>query len=229
MRINKFLAQAGVCSRRQADQLISAGRIKINQKIARLGDQVNASDQVEAKGQIVRNQAGEKVYLAFYKPVGLICTCDPKAKDNIINYINYSARIYPIGRLDVSSSGLILLTNDGEIVNKILKGKSKVEKEYIVDVDKSLTSSFLTSLRKGVILDNYRTLPARVAKLADKKFSLTIVEGKNRQLRRMCEKLGYQVKKLIRVRIGSLKLGTLKEGEYKKLSSAQIKKLLNQE
>ena len=229
MRINKFLTVGNFCSRRQADELIKEGRVKINDRIANLGDQVKTGDKVFADKKEVRlNQ--KKVYLAYNKPVGVITTTDKRAKDNIIFKINYPVRVYPVGRLDVNTSGLILLTNDGSVVNKILKGREKVEKEYEVIVDKKITKGFLTALEQGVILEGHKTLPAKIRRLSDKKFSIVIVEGKNRQVRRMVSKFGFEVSKLKRVRIGGLKLENLDiaENEHIELSGKVIKeKILN--
>lgn len=223
IRINKFLTQANYCSRRQADQLIKRGRVKINQQKAQLGDKINSNDKVFVDIQEIKLDQKEKVYLAFNKPVGVICTTDRKAKDNIVSYVNYPTRVYPIGRLDVNSSGLILLTNDGSIVNKILKGRNKVEKEYLVTVNKDLNSDFLLKLKKGIVLDRHKTLPAKVQKISSRKFKITIVQGKNRQIRRMCQQFNYEVTALIRVRIGKLQLGDLNVGHYRKISFSEIK------
>ncbi|HEX9664502.1 MAG TPA: pseudouridine synthase, partial [Patescibacteria group bacterium] len=209
IRINKFLSEANYCSRREADRLISAKKVKINDQIASLGDKVEKNDQVFVEGLEIRLTTAEKIYLVFHKPVGIICT-SAKVKDNIIDYINYPERIYAVGRLDVASSGLILLTNDGELANKILKAQSKIEKEYLVTVSRKLTRQFLENLRRGVVIDHYKTLPAKVSRISDKIFSIAIVEGKNRQIRKMCQRFGYDVLKLKRIRIGSLNLNKLK-------------------
>lgn len=226
IRINKYLTRANFCSRRQADRLIEQGKIRIDDRQAVLGDKVSSQDKIYVNGQEIKLNQSKKVYLAFHKPVGVICTTDKKARDNIIDAVNYPVRIYPIGRLDVRSSGLILLTNDGEIVNKILKGQHKVEKEYLVEVDKDLTHEFLEKLEMGVMLDGFKTLPARVNKISARKFKIIIVEGKNKQIRRMCEGLGYRVTSLKRFRIGTILLDDLREGKYKKISDSEIKKLI---
>ncbi|PIY95944.1 MAG: 23S rRNA pseudouridine synthase F [Candidatus Kerfeldbacteria bacterium CG_4_10_14_0_8_um_filter_42_10] len=225
-RINKYLTQANYCSRRQADKLIVAKKVRIDNRVAQLGDQVKKGERVFVDGKEIK-LSQNKTYLAFHKPVGIICTTDPKSKDNVIDYLHYPERIYPIGRLDVNSSGLILLTNDGTIVNKILKGRHKIEKEYLVGVDKSLTPDFINSLKKGVLMDGYKTMPAEVNRLADKEFSIVLNEGKNRQIRRMCEEFGYNVLKLKRVRIGNIELNGLSVGRYRKLENEEIEKLLN--
>lgn len=227
VRINKYLTEANFCSRRQADRLIEEGRVRINSQKAKLGDQVELSDKVFADDKLIKI-VKKKVYLAYNKPVGVITTTDKGAKDNIISRIEYSARVYPIGRLDVNTSGLILLTNDGEIVNKILKGKNKVEKEYEVTVNKKISKEFLAGLEKGVVLDGHKTLPARSKKISDRKFRIVIVEGKNRQVRRMVSKLGMEAVKLKRIRIGGLTLDNLNisEGDYVKLTEEQVNSLI---
>jgi len=225
IRINKFLTQANYCSRRQADKLIEAGRVRIDSRTAKLGDQVKQGERVLVDGKEIK-LSQSKIYLAFHKPVRIICTTDLQSKDNIVDYLHYPERIYPVGRLDVNSSGLILLTNDGTIVNKILKGRYKIEKEYLVTVDKSLTPDFMNGLEGGILMDGYKTMPAKVKKLADKEFSIVLKEGKNRQIRRMCEKFGYNVLKLKRVRIGNIELGDLSVGRYRKLNNKEMERLL---
>lgn len=227
MRINKFLTSANFCSRRQADKFISEKKVKINNRIAVLGDKVEKEDLLFVDNKEIVISGHEKIYLAFHKPVGVICTSDKNSPNNIIDYLHYPDRIYPVGRLDVSSSGLILLTNDGELVNKILKAKNKIEKEYLVAVDKSLSESFLASLRSGMKIDGFKTLPAKVEKLSDKTFKIIIIEGKKRQVRRMCERFGLNVTSLIRTRIGSITLDSINKGKYIELSQDQIYKLLN--
>ncbi|MFH2105194.1 MAG: pseudouridine synthase [Parcubacteria group bacterium] len=228
IRINKYLTTAGYCSRRQADRLIEQGLVAINGQPASLGQQVEKGDEVRAEGQIVKlDEDKKKVYLAFYKPVGVICTTDEEAKDNIVSYINYPERVYPVGRLDVVTSGLIIMTNDGELVNKVSRRENKVEKEYLVKVDREVTDGFIKKLQGGIDIDGYFTLPAKAEKLGDKKISLTIIEGKNQQVRRMCEAEGYKVHKLVRRRIGELTLEGLRPGKYKVLSENRIKKYLD--
>lgn len=221
-RINKYLTQANYCSRREADRLIEQGRVKINKRNAKLGDKVSVGDVVNVDGENIQSNNAEKIYLAFHKPVGVICTSDPKAKDNIIDAVGYPERVYTIGRLDVISSGLILLTNDGGVVNKILKGQNKVEKEYQVEVSRDISEKFLKVMRSGVYINKYKTLPAKVKQTGTRAFSIVIVEGKKRQVRRMCEKLGYDIISLKRVRIGKLELGNLKEGTYKNISLKEV-------
>ncbi|MDP3740892.1 MAG: pseudouridine synthase [bacterium] len=224
IRINKYLSEMGVVSRREADRLIEKRKVKINGHIAKLGDRVDGSEQIEVEGHPVRRKVPEKVYLAYNKPAGVIVTSDRDAKDNILAKVRYPGRVFPVGRLDVKTSGLILLTNDGDMVNKILKGENKVEKEYIVQVDKIFDDKFLKKLRSGIVLEGFRTLPARVAAIDEKRLSMVIVEGKKRQIRRMCEMLGYQVVKLARVRIGGLKLEDLglRLGSWTKLREEEV-------
>lgn len=229
IRINKFLTMANFCSRREADRLIEAERVKINNRFAVLGDQVSADDRIFVDGKEIKLSQKEKIYLALNKPVGVITTTDTQAKDNIIEAVNYPERIFPIGRLDVKTSGLILLTNDGAIVNKILKGQNKIEKEYMVEVDKHLTPEFLKKLETGIKIDGYPTLPAKTKKLGDRKFSIIIVEGKNRQIRRMCERLGLNVARLQRIRIGTIKLDDLKTSQYRPISAKEIELLIGRQ
>ncbi|MBI3459012.1 pseudouridine synthase [Candidatus Azambacteria bacterium] len=224
MRINKYLTYVNYCSRREGDRLIEKGEVKINQRIAVLGDQVEKGDRVSVQGKLLVESNDQKIYLVFYKPIGVISTTDSLAKNNIIQSINYPERVYPVGRLDVASSGLMILTNDGEIVNKILKAENKMEKEYLVGVDKSLTEKFLEHLRLGVMLDGYKTLSATVKKISDKSFSIILIEGKNRQIRKMCNVFGYNAISLTRIRIGKISLSGLNiaVGKFKKLTKASI-------
>ena len=228
MRINKYLTQANYCSRREADRLITDGQIKINKRKAKLGDQVGPSDQVFVGRNLIELDQVEKIYLIFNKPKGVICTSDPTARNNIINAVNSPERVYPVGRLDVSTSGLIILTNDGDLVNKILKAENRVEKEYIVEVDHKINQMFLDGLHRGVnIGGRKKTLPAVVTRINDRNLSITIMEGRKRQVRRMCEALGYEVTGLIRVRIGQIELSRLPVGQSKRISEKKLKKALN--
>lgn len=224
MHINKFIANAGYCSRRQADQIIKAGRVRINQKVAKLTDQVKATDHVFVD-KIELKIPQEKIYLAFNKPFGVICTTDKNSDNNIMRYLTLTERVYPIGRLDVKSTGLILLTNDGDMANAILKGK-KVEKEYFVKVDRVLTDGFLKKFSQGVIMDGFLTLPAKVKKLSSRTFNIILVEGRKRQIRRICEKFRYNVLELKRIRIGKINLEPIEEGHYIKIDPSKIKSLL---
>ena len=224
MNINKFIAQTGLTSRRGADELVKAGKVKINAKVAKLTDKVSENDRVFVDGRQIKIET-QKIYLAFNKPVGVITTTDANSPNNIIDFIKYPKRIFPVGRLDVNTSGLILLTNDGDFAQKIIKGK-KIEKEYEVEVDKTIDNTFLKGLEYGIKLDGYPTLSAKTQKIGDRSFTITIVEGRNRQIRRMCEHFGYNVTKLKRIRIGNLKLEDLQEGKYRELSITGIGKVL---
>ncbi len=230
MRINKFLASSGLCSRRQADELIKNGRVTINGKTAVLGDKVEGTENVEVNGLTVTANE-EKIYIAFHKPYGVICTTDPNATNNIIDYIKFPTRIFPIGRLDVESSGLILLTNDGEIVNQISKAQNGFEKEYMVTVDKEVTPQVLQKLNEGVVIPldrgmSRKTLPAKTEKISPNQFSITIIQGMNRQIRRMCEAVGFTVKILKRVRIKNINLEGLNRGKWRHLTDEEVKELL---
>ncbi|MCD1118037.1 23S rRNA pseudouridine(2604) synthase RluF [Chryseobacterium turcicum] len=206
-RINKYLSEVGYCSRRAADKLLEEGRIKINGQIPELGTKVSDEDVVEVDGKPIRESEEKPVYIAFNKPVGIVCTTDTKREiDNIIEYINHPKRIFPIGRLDKPSEGLILLTNDGDIVNKILRSKNNHEKEYLVRVDKPLNPKFLEKMRNGVPILDTVTKKCEVEKIDDMTFRIVLTQGLNRQIRRMCEFLGYEVKKLKRIRIMNIKL-----------------------
>ncbi len=226
-RLNKFLVEAGVCSRREADRLITAGKITVDGRNAIMGEKVEGTEEIVVNGKKVVKTDGPKVYLVYNKPVGIICTSDPKAKDNIVDAIGYTERVFHIGRLDVASSGLILLTNDGEVVNKILRAAGKHEKEYIVTVDKRITPDFIQKMKKGVQLEDGKTLPSRVAPIGFDTFSIILVEGRNRQIRRMCEALGFNVKSLERIRIMNIHLGDLKVGEWRHLKADEEAELLS--
>ncbi len=223
-RINKFLAQAGICSRREADKLIETGKVTINGKKAQLGTAVSEKDHIKLNGKLI-SEKEKKVYIAFHKPFGVITTTNPESTNNIMEYFKIPERIYPIGRLDVQSSGLILLTNDGAIVNRLLKAENKQEKEYIVTVNKPLTDEAIEKLEKGIMLDRRKTLPAKVKKRSTHQMSITIVQGINRQIRRMCEALGYDVKILKRTRIASIELKDLQRGKWRYLSDKEIRTL----
>jgi len=227
VRINKYLTEANYCSRRQADRLVEEGRVRINAEKARLGGRVQSGDKVFVDGSEIKRKE-KKIYIAYNKPVGVICTTDKTAKDNIIGKIKYPARIYPIGRLDVNTSGLILLTNDGNIVNRILKGRHRVEKEYEVSTDKKITEKLLSGLEQGVVLDGLKTLPIKLKQLSERKLSMVLTEGKNRQVRRMVREFGFEAVKLKRVRIGQLKLEdlSLRANQYIELKKDLIDKLI---
>ena len=225
-RINKFLSEIGYCSRRAADKLIEQGRVKINGEVPLMGTKISEKDEVSVNGKVVHRAKKKKmVYIVFNKPRGIVCTTDKlREKDNIIDYINYPTRIFPIGRLDKPSEGLIFLTNDGDIVNKILRARNNHEKEYEVYVDKPVTKEFLEHMKNGVPILDTITRKCKVKQTGKKTFKIILTQGLNRQIRRMCEYLGYEVKKLKRVRIMNIKLD-LKVGEYRDFTSSELNTL----
>ena len=227
VRINKFLSEAGVCSRREADRKIENGEVTINDRVAVNGDKVMPDDIVYVNGRPVQKEE-EMVLLALYKPVGIVCTAEKREKNNVIDFMKYPKRIYPIGRLDKDSEGLLLMTNNGEIVNKIMRAGNMHEKEYIVTVNKPVTDSFVRGLAGGVPLVelNTTTRKCKVEKIANRKIRIILTQGLNRQIRRMCEYFGYRVEKLERVRIMNITLGELKPGEYREITGAEYTKLM---
>ncbi|SHE50537.1 23S rRNA pseudouridine2604 synthase [Psychroflexus salarius] len=228
IRINKFLSQAGYCSRREADALIKEGRVTINKVVPEMGQKVNPDDQVYVDNKLVEVKSKEKIYLAFNKPKGVVCTTNSKVeKNNIVDYINYPERIYPVGRLDKMSEGLILMTNDGEIVNQILRARHHHEKEYIVKVVKPITNQFIDKLSHGVPILDTVTRECKVEKIDTYTFKIILTQGLNRQIRRMCEALDYRVTKLKRTRIKHIKLD-VEVGQYRHLTSTEIKGLQHQ-
>ena len=223
-RINKYLSEVGFCSRRKADDYISDERVYINGKPALLGSKVNIGDEISVDGEIIQYKDKKKVYIAFNKPVGIECTGNHKVKDNIIDYINHTERLFTIGRIDKQSEGLILLTNDGDIVNNVLRAENRKEKEYIVTVNKKITTEFIDKMRKGVRIMGRITRKCFVKKIHENRFKIILTQGMNRQIRRMCEVLGYRVTKLKRVRIMDIHLDT-KVGEYRNLNNDEIGQL----
>ena len=225
-RINKFLSEIGYCSRRAADKLIEQGRVKINGEVPLMGTKISDVDEVSVNGKIVHRPKKKKmVYIAFNKPRGIVCTTDQiREKDNIIDYINYPTRIFPIGRLDKPSEGLIFLTNDGDIVNNVLRAENRKEKEYIVTVNKKITTEFIDKMRRGVRIMGKMTRKCFVKKIYENRFKIILTQGMNRQIRRMCEVLGYRVTKLKRVRIMDIHLDT-KVGEYRDLNNEEVEQL----
>ena len=222
VRINKYLSEIGFCSRRAADKLIEQGRITVNGKPVEMGMKVSPQDQVAVDGEQVGKKTEKPVYIAFNKPVGIVCTTDTKVeKDNIIDYINYPSRIFPIGRLDKPSEGLIFLTNDGDIVNKILRARNNHEKEYVVTVNKPITKSFVDKMGKGVPILDTVTRPCVVKQTHERKFRIILTQGLNRQIRRMCEYLGYRVVRLKRVRIMNVTLD-IGKGKWRCLTSKEL-------
>lgn len=224
-RINKFLTEANYCSRRQADKLIIEGRVKINDRQAKLGDKVTDEDIVIVDGSQVAIPNKARTYIMLNKPVGIICTTDETAPDNIVQFIDFPERIYPVGRLDVESSGMIILTNDGSIVNKILRAEHQIEKEYVVEVAEEISTEQIKHLQKSVELEDGPTKPCKVKKISAKKFAIVITEGRNRIIRRMCEAVDAQVVRLARVRIGKLQLSNMKVGTYRKLNEEEVQML----
>lgn len=227
VRINKYLSEAGVCSRREADRQIEAGNVAIDGEIAQTGSKVMFGQTVCFKGKPVKKE-GEMILIAFHKPVGIVCTAEKREKNNVIDYINYPKRIYPIGRLDKESEGLLLLTNNGDIVNKMMRAGNMHEKEYIVTVNKPVTDSFLHGMANGVPLVDLNTMTrkCKVERIGKKQFRIILTQGLNRQIRRMCEYFGYRVEKLVRVRIMNIELGNLKSGTYRDVTSEEYQKLL---
>ena len=226
-RINKFLSEVGYCSRREADKLIEAGRVTINGIVPEMGTKIAIGDVVHVDGEEIKNANTNFVYLAFNKPIGIVCTTDTSVeKDNIIDYINYPKRIFPIGRLDKPSEGLILLTDDGDIVNKILRASNNHEKEYVVTVDKPISQTFIERMKGGIHLAELDriTKKCEVKKLSTHKFKIILTQGLNRQIRRMCDYLNYEVQSLKRVRIMNIKLD-IPVGEYRELTKDEFKEL----
>ena len=223
IRINKYLSEVGYCSRRVADSLIEEGKVTINGEIPEMGTKVEDGDQVEVEGQrIEKSTKHEKIYLVFNKPAGIVCTTDRRVEsDNIIDFIKYPTRIFPIGRLDKPSEGLIFLTNDGDIVNKILRARNNHEKEYIVSVNRPINRDFIQSMSNGVEILDTITKNCFVKQLGPKKFRIILTQGLNRQIRRMCESLGFRVRSLKRVRIMNIKLD-VSTGEYREFTKEEL-------
>lgn len=224
MRLNKFISESGKASRRGADKLIEEGRVKINGRKAKIGDQVKPGDEVMVNGQRIR-LARNNVYLALNKPVGITCTTEKNVKGNIVDLVKHPLRVFNIGRLDKDSDGLILLTNDGDIVNEILRAENNHEKEYIVSVDKPITPEFVEKMSKGVRILGTKTLPCKVEQLSKYEFKIILTQGLNRQIRRMCEALGYEVYRLQRVRIMNIHLGNLPVGQWRDLTKKEKTRL----
>ena len=223
IRINKFLSEVGFCSRRGADKIISQGRVYINGKVAVLGSKVSRDDLVKVDGELI-NKIEDKIYIAFNKPVGIECTGNQKVKNNIIDFINFNKRLFTIGRLDKDSEGLILLTNNGDIVNNVLRAENKKEKEYLVTLNKKIDKDFIHKMRNGVRIMGKLTKKCYVEKTYENQFKIVLTQGLNRQIRRMCNSLGYRVTKLKRIRVMNIQLDT-KVGEYRFLDENEIKQL----
>jgi len=224
-RINKYLSEIGYCSRRAADKLIEEGRVLVNNKIPEIGVKISSSDEIMIDGIIISEQNKKAIYLAFNKPVGIVCTTDTRfEKNNIIEFINYPERIFPIGRLDKPSEGLILLTNDGDIVNKILRSRNHHEKEYLVEVNKSIDSVFIEKMSNGIPILDTVTKNCTVEKISKFRFRIILTQGLNRQIRRMCEYLNYRVVKLKRIRIMNISLD-MPVGKHRELSKNEFTEL----
>lgn len=231
VRVNKFISDSGFCSRREADELIKEGRVSVNGSRPSLTTRVEEGDSVLVDGQTLRIRkakpgARKHVYIALNKPVGITCTTDETVKGNIVDFVDHQQRIFPIGRLDKDSEGLILLTSNGDIVNELLRSENKKEKEYLVAVNKPITEEFLRGMAKGVRLHRETTLPCKTRKIAPYGFAITLTQGLNRQIRLMAASFGYRVTQLRRVRIINVKLGALKVGQWRNLTDAELKGLL---
>ena len=225
VRINKFLSQAGFCSRREADKFILDERVTINGIVAKMGEKIDPNDDISVDGERISKKPNKKIYIILNKPKGIVCTTDSGVeKNNIIDYVNHPKRIFPIGRLDKTSEGLIFLTNDGDIVNKILRAKNKHEKEYHVTVDKPISNEFIQQMSKGVPILNTVTRPCEIKRIKDYEFKIILTQGLNRQIRRMCEYLGYRVKKLKRIRIMNIKLD-IPLGEWRYFNDQEFSEL----
>jgi 23S rRNA pseudouridine2604 synthase len=223
--LNKYIADSGYCSRREADRLIDEGKVSIDGRIAGLGERVTDGMRVTINGQPL-DGAGEKVYLALYKPRGIVCTADPREPMNIVQYVDFPVRIYPVGRLDKDSEGLILMTSDGDIVNKLLRASGGHGKEYEVTVDRPLSREFLEKMQSGVEILGRTTLPCRVRRTGAKSFNIVLVQGLNRQIRRMCEALGYNVVYLKRIRIMNIRIGDMQPGNWRALTPEELSGLM---
>ena len=225
IRLNKYIASSGLCSRREADTLIENSQVTVNGEVAVQGTKVNEDDVVLVNGRKITPD-DDMIYIAFNKPLGVTCTTDKRDPSNIIDYIGYSERIFPVGRLDKNSSGLILLTNDGSIVNKLLRAENGHEKEYLVTVNRPYDKDFVRSMEKGVPVLGQLTLPCKLKPCGEKSFKIILHQGLNRQIRRMCEYLGYKVTRLKRIRFMNIELGDLETGKWRYLTAAEKKELL---
>ena len=225
IRLNKYISDAGHCSRREADRWIEEGRVYIDGRKGTLGDRLLPGMKVTIQGERVKAQS-KNVYIALNKPVGIVCTTDKREPMNVVDFVDHDRRIYPIGRLDKDSEGLLLMTSDGDIVNRILRAAGRHEKEYQVTVDKPITAEFLTKMASGVKILGTTTLPCQIKKTGEKAFTIILTQGLNRQIRRMCETLGYRVRTLKRVRIMNIHLGNLKLGQWRNLTPFEMKELM---
>ena len=231
MRLNKYISEAGLCSRREADRLIAAGRVSVNGERGRVAQELAEGDEVRVDGEklAVRSATSGKrrhVYIVLNKPVGVTSTTEPGVKGNIVDFVDHEQRIFPIGRLDKDSEGLILLTSNGDIVNEILRAENKLEKEYLVATNRQVSEEFLRGMSRGVPVHGQVTLPCKTGKIGPFGFRITLVQGLNRQIRLMAAHFGHRVKQLVRVRIGPVKLGHLKPGKWRNLTDAELRGLL---
>lgn len=224
-RLNKFIADSGHCSRREADRLIQEGRVRLDGRVGVLGDRVQPGMAVTVDGKPLSGE-GEKVYLLLNKPRGIVCTADPREPMNVVDYLGYPSRVFPVGRLDKDSEGLLLLTSDGEIVNRVLRAAGGHEKEYEVQIDRPVTPEFVRRMSEGVPILDTVTLPCRVRRTGERSFNIILVQGLNRQIRRMCEALGANVTHLRRIRIMNLRLGRLQPGQWRELTKAELTELM---
>ena len=223
-RLNKFIADSGYCSRREADRLIEEGRVRLDGRVGALGDRVLPGMAVTVDGRSLTGES-EKIYIALNKPRGIVCTADPREPMNVVDYLNHPARIFPIGRLDKDSEGLLLLTSDGEIVNRLLRAAGGHEKEYEVEIDRPVTKEFVRRMMAGVPILDTVTLPCRVRRTGERSFNIILVQGLNRQIRRMCEALGANVTHLRRVRVMNIRLGRLQPGQWRELTGDELAEL----
>lgn len=233
MRLNKHISDTGFCSRREADRLIGEGRVTVNGARARIGAEIGEGDEVRVDGEPLRVRKAapgkrQHVYIALNKPVGITCTTESGVKDNIVDFVGHERRIFPIGRLDKDSEGLILLTSNGDIVNEVLRAENKLEKEYLVAVNHQVTDEFLRNMSRGVPIHGQTTLPCKTGRLGKFGFRIVLVQGLNRQIRLMAAHFGFRVKQLVRVRIGNVKLAHLKTGQWRNLTDAELQGLLPQ-
>ena len=224
VRLNKYLSESGVCSRREADRLIESGKVTVDGKTAHTGMRVQPGQTVKVGRRVVSRQ-DEMVVLAVNKPRGIVCTEERRERDSIVRFLNYPIRVTYVGRLDKDSRGLLLMTNNGDIINKMMRSSNRHEKEYRVTVDKEITEDFLSRMSSGVPILDTVTRPCRVRQIGKYTFSIILTQGLNRQIRRMCETLGYAVRDLVRVRVMNIRLGNLKEGQYRKLTDEELEEL----
>ncbi len=226
--INKFISSTGICSRREADKMLEEGRVKLNNKIAKKGNRVEKGDIVKLDGKVINGPKNQrKIYIALHKPPGITCTTDRRDRDNIIDFVGHKERIFPIGRLDKASSGLILLTNDGDIVNQILRKEGKHEKEYIVTTDKPINQDFINKMKNGIPILGTKTLKCKVEKLGISRFKIILTQGLNQQIRRMCEYCGYKVRTLKRIRVINIRLDDIPKGKWRDLNKKEKVDLFN--